>query len=786
MRISYNWLKEFVDFTQSPAEIAHLLTFIGLETKVLESSGGWKQVITAKVLEVQKHPNADKLRICSVTDGSRTYAIVCGAPNVAAGQTVPLALIGAELPGDFKIKKAKIRGVESEGMICSEKELGLSAESQGIMVLPDGTPLGRPLEEVTGESDSILEMEITTNRPDCLSHWGVAREIGARLGLPVKLPVIPTPKTADTVPITVEDYDLCPKYTGAVMTGVNVAPSPEWIARRLEKCGLRPINNIVDITNYVLLELGHPLHAFDRAKLDGGRIVVRRAVADEKILALDGRQYPLTDQMLVIADAVRPEAIAGVMGGESSGVTGTTKEIIVESALFAPVSIRRTSKALAISTDASYRFERGTGWQVADLASYRAIDLIEKVAGGTLVARSDKHEKDFVPVEITLRPPRVQQVLNVDVKVEDMVRMLRALGITVEEKDGQLVTRIPSWRLDLKQEIDLVEEIARLNGYENIPVTVLPISPDITVEKDVAPVEDILRGRLAGLGFCEAINYSFAEEASLKRFKQEAVWRIANPLSKENEVLRPGLLSGLWRNLTLNIGQGYDAIRLFEAGTVFGKEERASFALMVYGPVWSDWWGWEQRKVAAPRYDFYFLNGIVQHLFAGNRIAVKENKDCAPYYHPGKTAALSLNGKAVGQFGILRPEYTADLASEVGYAEFDVELIERLWNRKAATYETLRRFPPVKRDFSLLADKSVSFGAVTALLDTFITGDSLFREYDLFSRYDDEAKLGAGKISYSLHLVFRHPEHTLTDADVNGQIEQILARLKQDLNVTLR
>jgi phenylalanyl-tRNA synthetase beta chain len=787
MRISYNWLKELVDFPQSPEELCELLTFIGIETRVVEKSGGWKSVVTAKVKTVAKHPNADKLHLCTVTDGSRDYQIVCGAPNVAEGQVVPLALIGAELPGNFTIKRAKIRGVESEGMICSEKELGLAEESSGIMVLPETTQLGRPLQEMLGDSDAILEVEITTNRADCLSHWGVAREIAAKLNKPVKLPAIGTTADTGTVRINIENGTLCPRYIGTLMTGVKIGPSPSWMARRLEKCGLRPINNIVDITNYVLIELGHPLHAFDKDTLAGGEIDVRTARPGEKIRALDGKDYALKDSIIVIADAARPRAIAGVMGGEDSGVTEKTTSIILESALFDAPSIRRTSRELGLSTDASYRFERGTGWQTATMAANRAMDLIREIAGGKIEGRTDKVMQAYEPVEIMLRPERVKYILNIDFADQDIGTMLTALGIDVRREDGKFRCVIPSWRLDLRQEIDLIEELARLKGYDAIPVTVLTPEQKMEEGKEMRPAEDIMRERLHGLGFCETMNYSFAESESLKKFGQTSSYRLANPLSKENEVLRPSLLSGLWKNLTVNLGQGYDEIRLYETGTVFTEHgEHNALGVLVSGSVWSDWWGWEQRKTTVPKYDFYFLGGVIEHVFAGNKVSVCENKTPAPYFHPGKTAVVRVNGKIVGQYGMLRPEYAAETGAEIGYAEFDLSLIEEIWNRKTPRYAALRRFPPAKRDISLLAKKDVTFDRVIAVLDDFCGRDALMQEYKLFSRYEDPAKLGPDYVSYSLHLLFRHPEHTLTDADVNGQIEQILSRLNKELGVTLR
>jgi phenylalanyl-tRNA synthetase beta chain len=792
MKISYNWLKEFVDFSESPCELAKMLTFIGVETTVLDTGAPkWEKVVTAKVTDVIRHPNADKLSVCTVNDGADVYTVVCGATNVAAGQSVAFALIGAELPlpdgsGVFKIKKAKIRGVESSGMICSEEELGLAKESNGIMVLPETTVSGRPLYEVLGDNDTILEVEITTNRPDCLSHWGVAREIAARLRKPVKLAAVQEKKFNAMAKIAVDVPELCPRYTGTLIEGIKVGPSPEWMARRLEKCGLRPINNIVDITNYVLLELGHPLHAFDTDQMKGREIVVRKATAEEKILALDGKTYDLTPDMLVVADAERAQAIAGVMGGEISGVTETTKNVILESALFSASSVRRTSKKLNISTDASYRFERGTSWEVAEIASWRALDLILQLAGGTAVARTDLKKSTCVPVTIGLRPERINRVLGIEIPAAEAKEILLSLGMQVVENAGAFRVTVPSWRLDIKQEVDLIEEVIRIKGYENVPVTVMPVLPDLHEGKQAEPVEKEIRLRLRDLGFCEAVNQSFSEVRELERFNMQAVHRIKNPISKENEVLRPSLLPGLWKNLMDNLSQGMDAVRLFESGTAFtAAGEKKRFGMIVTGPVWAaNWWKWEGKKID-DTFDFYFLNGIVNVLFAAGQIRITRSDSPASYFHPGKAALIEIDGTVAGEIGMLRPEYTADRPHEIGYAELYLDVLEA-HKLQEPVYSPLRRHPPVKRDLSIVVKKDIPFEKIEALFNDYLKKGSLLQEYRLFSRYDDETRLGAGNMSYAIHLTFRHSERTLTDSDIAAFVDKIVQRLKREFNASLR
>ncbi|MCX5782530.1 MAG: phenylalanine--tRNA ligase subunit beta, partial [Elusimicrobia bacterium] len=700
MLISFNWLSEFIELDESPKEIAAILTFLGLETKVLEKSlFDSPKIITAKVLNVQKHPNADKLSVCQVTDGLKDYSIVCGAPNVANNQIVALALEGAVLPGGLEIKKVVLRGIPSEGMICSEKELGLAKSSSGIMVLAQDTPLGKPLKDIFRSKDAMLEIEINSNRPDCLSHWGVARELSAKLNKKIRFPQIVKKAIKDKVKISVEDYDLCPRYIGCKISGVEVKSSPKWLAEKLEKCGLRPINNIVDITNYVLLELGHPLHAFDYDLLSGNELIVRKARKDEKILALDGKQYKLSNSMLVIADNKNPQAIAGVMGGEDSGVTEKTKTIILESAVFFPSSIRRTSKNLNLSTDSSYRFERGTGWTVAEIASWRAIDLILQIAGGRIDGRIDIKEKELKPVIIKLLHSRVEDTLCYKINEKEIKKIFANMGMKVLKNSNKTYTvEIPSWRLDLNQDVDLIEEIARVKGYEHIPTNIIPLMPDVSAEKDRKSKEEDISNKLFGLGFSEALNYSFCEQKELSRFGLISLYRIANPLSKENEVLRPSLLPLLWRNLILNINQGFDRIKLFETGTVFKENgERKSLGIILCGKLLPEWRSSETGK-KEQEYNFYHISGIIRNILSGFSLDLKfaVNNNISSYFHPGKCAKIYANNEVIGEFGIIKPEIQGDLESETCYAEIDLTSLDKIVKWKKLYYKPIIKHPAVK------------------------------------------------------------------------------------------
>lgn len=786
MNISYNWLKKFVDFDLSPQELAEMLTSIGVETSVISSGREWTNIITAKVLEKQKHPNADKLSLCTVSDGVNNYSVVCGAANVDAGQIVPLAKIGATLPGGFEIKRSKIRGVESEGMICSEEELGLKEKSEGILVLDENTEIGIPFEDTLGEADSILQIEITTNRGDCLSHLGVAREIGAKLKKTPSLPQIRTANAAANNSVKVESK-LCSRYIGTIIKGVKVGPSPKWIAEALEKCGIRPINNIVDITNYVMIELGHPLHAFDISKLSSEKVIVRNAQENETIMALDGKEYKLDADMLIIADEEKPVAIAGVMGGEYSGIDENTETVFLESAMFDPGAVRKASKKLNLSSDSSYRFERGVAWDIAELASWRAANLIMDNAGGKIETREDIKTIEYEKIDIALRVERVNKILGYKVEEDEIASILRYLGIDLQPKGNIILCTIPSWRNDIKREIDLIEEIARIHGYENIP------KPDKEEEqvytKSNSFMPDIVkefRVRFAGLGFFEALNYSFCEIEELEHFEMKYFHKIANPISKENEVLRPSLLPGLYKNLLLNISQGAKSVKLFEYGKVYIEEgEKKTFAAIMYGEVWQEWWQWAEKKLN-PKFDFYFGGGIVKNILSSEQFSISENINPKSFFHPGKTAAVVYRGKTVGQFGVLKPSINEDIKDDIFYFEIDLESLEDTYSSKNVLYKHFSKFPMVKRDLSVTANKSLPFSKIEKIIKGIMKSGNILKDYTLFSVYEDKEKLGEDKISYSFRLSYRNIERTLTDEEVNKDFNDLISKLDKELSVKLR
>jgi phenylalanyl-tRNA synthetase beta chain len=785
MKLSLNWIKKFVDFNLEPQELAQMLTMLGVETSVAKTtSGGWTNVVSAKITDVKKHPNADKLSLCEVTDGQVLHEIVCGAPNVKPGMFVALAKLGAVLPGGLEIKKAKIRGIESCGMLCSAKELGISEESQGIMELDPQTKIGLALEAVLGqEKDAILEIEITPNRGDCLSHYGVAREIAAKLKKNLIKPNVKVLNTLIGHNIKVES-DLCQRYIGVVIKNIEVKPSPKWLANALEKCGLRSINNIVDITNYVMLELGQPLHVFDVDKLAGHCVNARRAKIGETILALDGKEYNLDEEMLVIADSKNPVAIAGVMGGQLSSITEDTKNIFLESAIFNASSIRKTSRKLRLSSDSSYRYERGVDWAMADTASWRAVNLIMSLAGGTIECRNDVADKKRKKTEIVLRFERLKRDLGYEIDENETGQILRHLGCALFPRKEVILCEVPTYRNDISCETDLIEEIARVHGYDKIPEPPRRYEKHQGSKSYFCDIVQSFRHSLAGLGFCEALNYSFLEDSASAKFGLENYFTISNPSSRENEVLRSSLLPALYKNLLTNLDYGADTVALFEDGKVFAKDgERENFSAIMYGKYFGDWWKWENAGVDG-KYNFYLLGAIVDHIIPED-FSIGKNLSPHKFFHPTQNAAVIYRGKPVGQFGALSPAVSKDIKGDVFYFEFDVEYFRDL-KFKQALYKPFAKFPSVKRDISLIADKDLPFEKIEDIIRRIKKDDKMIESFKVFSVYEDSAKIGADKIGYSIRLVYRNNERTLTDIEVNENMLKLIETLKEKLSVVLR
>jgi phenylalanyl-tRNA synthetase beta chain len=797
MKVSLNWLRELVELPPGVPQLVDLLTLAGVEVEGVETSGiNIPNVIVAQIRESVPHPNADRLSVCQVDDGSGiARQIVCGAKNYKVGDKVPLALPGAVLGPDFTIKVGKLRGVESQGMMCSGEELGLSTDSDGLLILPPDAKIGAPLSDLY-PGDTVLDLEITPNRADLLSHVGIAREIAALTGKPLSLPENALAVEGfGTTAVDVEPPG-CELYTALEISNVQVGPSPDWLRRKLEAVGLRPINNIVDITNYVMLELGQPLHAFDADKLEG-EIRVRAGGAGEEFLALDGKTYRLNVEHIVIADDRRALALGGVMGGEDSGVTDTTRNILLESAHFDGPTIRRTSRALGLSSDSSYRFERGVDLAGVMVASHRAAGLILQIAGGTVgdlgVGHGTISKAGFDPASalheidepiythtVTLRPHRVAAVLGLDVPAERIDTILSNFGLLKAGAGWE----IPSFRPDLTREIDLIEEIARVVGIAAVPARMearfAPASPtDGAYDRAMA-----LRRALVGQGFAEARTLMLIGDAmvglGLLPAAAENHRQVKNPMNDEQVILRPSLLPGLLQSLRDNLRAGSKTVRLFEVGRVFsaqGPEESTHLALVLSGPTAErSWRGGEGNEA-----DLFHLKGVVEAVLGASATFVAD---------PNAALALALviqvNGQPLGFAGQLWPKdaRALDANAPILFAELDLAALPT--GVGAKKYREIPRFPATARDIALLAPLTLAHTQIEQTLRT--AKEPLLAEIELFDVFADPtgARIPADKKSVAYSLTYRSPERTLTADEVNAAHARLKDRLKTALAVTLR
>ena len=797
MNVTLNWLKAYIDFEFSPSELADRLTMLGVEVESVKHLGTELEgVIVGSVTSIRPHPNADKLVLCQVDTGeTEELQIVCGAPNAREGMLAPVATIGATLPVGLTIKRAKLRGETSQGMLCSEKELGLSGDAAGLMELSTDIPLGTPLSEALGLDDVVFELEITPNRPDCLSLIGVAREIRAETGNPLKLPTVDPQESdiniRDLTSVTIDAPDLCPRYAARVIQGVKVTESPAWLQQRLESVGIGVINNIVDVTNFVLMEYGQPLHAFDYHKLAENRIVVRRARDDEQITTIDEVERELTSDTLVIADAEKPVALAGIMGGYNSEITETTCDVLLESAYFNPLSIRATAKALGISTEASYRFERGADPGAVLAALDRAAQLIAELTGGTICdGIVDVYPGQQPLTEIQLRPERVNFVLGTTIETAEMVQILDRLGFDVDITGKVYQVVVPTFRSDVTREIDLIEEIARVYGYDNIPTT-LP-KGDIPVPAPTPKTEARRRIKhfLLAAGMMEAVNYSFCDPNCFDKIRLNAddplrnTLQLRNPLSPEMSVLRTTLTPGLLENAQHNRNHQIDTIALFEIGGVFvhdGEEkepERVTGVLagQIGEGVYSD-------PYRHP--DFFDIKGLVEGMLeVCGVVDWTLQKTDAPTFHPGRNAEVLLGNRRIGVFGEVHPEVLEnyDLPYKAYLFEFDLEGLA-----DAATFakrfEPISIYPKVARDLAIVVDKETLSDMPTELIYT--TGGDSVDSVRLFDVYEGE-QVPEGKKSLAYTITYHSATETLTDKAVNTLHDEVVKCLNRELGAELR
>ena len=836
MKVTLNWLKQYVDFNWSPEETAERLTMLGLEVEgVQKISGAFDGIVVAQVVTRDKHPNADKLSLCRVNDGTGERQIVCGAQNFQAGDKVPLILPGASLPpkaGEkepFTIKVGKIRGVESHGMLCSPQELGLPDQVDGLLILRADAKVGQPFAEYLGRSggDVVFDLEVTPNRPDLNSIIGIAREIAAITGNPLRIPIFnlqaSTFNVQDCLAVRIEDAELCPRYTARVIKGVKVGPSPDWLISALEKSGIRSINNVVDVTNYVMLETGQPLHAFDYHLVAGSRrgneadapanppphvggdaakptIVIRRAKGGEKFKTLDDQERTLTSEMLLIADETKGIALAGIMGGANTEINDRTQDVLIESAYFSPINIRRTSKQLGLRSESSYRFERGADVDICDWASQRAAQLILGTAGGQLAGGVvDVFPRPVEPKTVTLRPEKVEALLGVAIARETVETMLNSLGIKSATRvpvpvDGPsgaplppLKFRVPSWRVDLKREVDLIEEVGRLYGVDKIPSTPPRGATGTNVFDAVYDQIGEVRRILTGLGLHEAQGQTLVAGGEC-RMPDEQIVALANPLSSDMDVLRPSLLPGLLTVLRHNLSRKNYDVALFEIGRVFtrtnGKpkeERRVAFALT--GQRLPPFWSGGEREA---KFDAYDLKGLVEDLleqFGLRGIVFGKRAESTSLFL--ESAAVTLGGKLpLGELGQLLPALAKkyDLRDAVFLAEFNLDLL--LAKRNAArSFKPLPQFPSSRRDVAMLVPEATTHESVLQAVKQ--AKPAHLESAELFDVFRGQ-NIPAGQKSVAYAFTYRGADKTLTDHEVNAAHEKVVAAFQAQLQATVR
>ena len=790
MKFSEQWLREWVQPAIDTSELVDTITMAGLEVDGTEPvAGEFSGVVVGQVVSRVQHPDADKLSLCQVTDGTENFQIVCGAANVREGLKIPFAKIGAVLPGGFKIKKAKLRGVESFGMLCAEAELGMAESSDGLMELADDAPVGADFRAYMGLDDVIVDVDLTPNRGDCLSIAGLAREVGLLTRTDMTPPVINSvaPQIDDVADIEVIGVEGCPRYLGRVLRGVNVKVStPLWMVEKLRRGGIRSIDPVVDITNYILLELGQPMHAFDLKQIEGG-IRVRFAESGEKLVLLDGQEIELTTDSLVIADHQKPLALAGVMGGEHSGVGEDTVDLLLEAAFFNPVTIAGKARSYGLHTDSSHRFERGVDPQLARLAMERATALVLEICGGKPGPVVELASEENLPVvaDIPLRRERITRILGVSFEDAEVAEILTRLGMEVSETEEGWIAKAPSYRFDMAIESDLIEELARIYGYNRLPVrTPVAATPLAAAPEGQVSVAD-LRRVMVSRGYHEAVTYSFVDPELQKTIDPQVdALALMNPISSDMSVMRTTLWPGLLKAAEYNLKRQQSRVRLFETGLRFetsedGLKQIPTLAMLATGGRLEQSWAGGAEAV-----DFFDMKGDVETLLG--RTGALDNfrfvPDSLPALHPGQSARIERGEQVLGWVGALHPsiEKTLGLKQRVYLVQFDLDTLRQT---SVPAFEELSKFPEMRRDLAVVVDQGV---AVDTVLDgireaagEFLVGVNLFDVY-----------VGKGidinRKSLALGLTWQHPSRTLTDQEVNDSVESVLSHLSDTTGATLR
>ena len=787
MIISEQWLRTWVSPQVTTDALSHKLTMIGLEVdSIAGAAEAFSGVVVAQIIAAEQHPDADKLRVCTVNAGDETVQIVCGAPNARAGLIAPLAKVGAVLPGDFKIKKAKLRGVESQGMLCAGAELTISEDNDGLMELPADAPIGANIREYLSLDDQVIELGLTPNRADCLSVRGIARDVAVAFYETLnETAIAPVESTiADTFPVAIEATAKCPRYLGRVIKNVDLSrPTPDYMRERLERAGLRSIDAAVDVTNYVLLELGQPLHAFDLDQLNGG-IVVRECKPDEVLTLLDGTEQALEPGTLVIADHTQPLALAGIMGGADSGVSESTTNLFLESAFFTPELMAGRARSYGLHTDASHRYERGVDFQLQREAMERATQLFIDAVGGEAGPVTEVVSDADLPVNeaVLLREAQIEKLLGIKIDRVEVERILEGLGFwVVGHQQGWLCTA-PSWRFDMGLEVDLIEELARIIGFDAIPSQPIKANLIPLAVPETARALRLAKNDLVARGYFEAVTFSFVAPELQAHFDPElSPIALKNPISADLAVMRTSLIPGLLKAIAHNASRQQSRVKLFETGLKFmpgeGTEQIPMLAIAVSGL--RDLEGWSTDKTAA---DFFDVKGTVEGLLAnlGDRLTFEAS--VFPGLHDGQSAAILVDGKCVGRIGAVHPSVRKVMGIPANAVV--AEVLQSVVNEVAMpAYDDISKYPETRRDLALVADKSAASAEVLSTIRK--AAGSLLTKLDLFDVYEG-AGLAEGKKSLAIGLTFQDQSRTLDESEVSSAVDQVLDSLKEKLGIELR
>lgn len=810
MQVSIKWLKDYIDFTETPEQLADKLTMAGIPVEnIIDPGEGLEKVVTGRIEKLEPHQNSDHLQICTMNVGQKeNIIIVTGAQNVAERQVVPVAMVGAHLPNGMKISKGKLRGVVSNGMLCSAQELKLDLEKlpeeqkTGIFILPADTPVGIPAKDVLGLNDVVLEFELTANRADCFSVMGLVREIAAITGNKPHFPEIKLNEDDDTnlsdiFAVEIADPDLCSRFSTRMLKNVKIGPSPEWMQQRLEGAGIRSINNVVDVTNFVMIELGHPMHAYDYDQIAGQKLIARRAVEGEELHTLDDTSRKAKGEMLVIADAEKAAGLAGIMGGFETEITDKTTTVVLESADFYGPCIRRTARACGLSSEASGRFERGIDSETTIKALDRAAQLLQEM-GACTVCRGivDVYPSPKQPVYITFTPEQINRHLGTEIAKETMLSIITSVGFEItKDENGEITVKVPSWRNDVSRMADISEEIARLYGYDKIKSTLPEGASMQGSQSDKQTFIDKVKASLSAQGLCETISFALTNEATFDKLNipQDDALRqaipIMNPLSDEYPLIRTTLLSSVFDNLSRNLARKNDDVALFEVGTVFFPKalpvtelpnETVKIAGAITGRRHAHIWNQSNDMV-----DFYDAKGIIEELFADLRIT-RYTVEAGTHYamHPGKTALFKKGRDVLATIGEVHPAVLAayGITKPVYIFELDAKTVMK-YMAKDFKYKALPKYPAINRDLAMLVALDINSADIEKAM-TKAAGQNLV-QITLFDVYTGK-QVEAGKKSLAFALTFQSNDKTLTDAEVNTAIEKIIAKLQKDFNADLR